>query len=391
MRQPFYKKWVSFTRNSVGAPEILDTNNYYPFGLNHIEGPWASAIFGNWSSYKFGGKELQETGMFDFGARFYMPDLGRWGVIDPLAETSRRFTPYNYAYNNPISFIDPDGRKAMNPDEERMSFASGGALEYNLSGRSGSFSNFLGFDDPIDALNRNVKRGGGSNKSESRGKYYLPNFSQFNFSQIADNITVDKDGKVINIVRNKKPNRFFDESGMQLFFNDSESVDKNARNKKYDIGDQVYYQIDWDEFLTAISKVSKNDLIINLLIQAKTGDIVIAPSAKIAAYGLIVSQSVMGDADFSAHYLSRKLDLNGINVYQNDSSYHFRFGNTNTIYSLMDAGNFMWGGWSRFIGLTTLEVYGGSNLNEIFSSGRMDTPADQRSVFNGRKFLTNGK
>ncbi|WP_311773104.1 RHS repeat-associated core domain-containing protein [Chryseobacterium lactis] len=167
MRQPFYKKWVSFTRNSAGDPEILDTNNYYPFGLNHIEGPWASAIFGNWSNYKFGGKELQETGMFDFGARFYMPDLGRWGVIDPLAETSRRFTPYNYVYNNPISFIDPDGRKAIAPGEERTSFASGGALEYNLSGRSGSFSNFLGFDDPIDALNRNVKAGGGGNVTKN--------------------------------------------------------------------------------------------------------------------------------------------------------------------------------------------------------------------------------
>lgn len=69
----------------------------------------------NLDNFKFTGKEnLPETDYTDFGARLYDNLVPRFISIDPLAEISRRWSPYAYTYDNPLRFIDPDGMGVRN-------------------------------------------------------------------------------------------------------------------------------------------------------------------------------------------------------------------------------------------------------------------------------------
>ena len=100
---------VSFGRNSAGALEITDANDYYPFGMNHLKTGNAFFGAGSYKNYKYQGQELQETGFYSFKWRNYMSDVGRFFNIDPLAEKYPTWTPYAFSGNRVIDARELEG------------------------------------------------------------------------------------------------------------------------------------------------------------------------------------------------------------------------------------------------------------------------------------------
>ena len=100
----------------TASTEIIEESNYYPFGLRQRGYNNVTNSLGNSVAQKFGynGKELNEElgfNMYDYGARMYDPSVGRWFVIDALADDPMQIdlTPYNFTWNNPVNIDDPDG------------------------------------------------------------------------------------------------------------------------------------------------------------------------------------------------------------------------------------------------------------------------------------------
>lgn len=101
--------WDDFEVEHIKSP-VISSRDYFPFGLTFNSYNRENAVP---NQYQYNGKELQDElslGWLDYGARMYMSDIGRWGVIDPMSSKRSGLSPYNYVQNNPLLRVDPTGK-----------------------------------------------------------------------------------------------------------------------------------------------------------------------------------------------------------------------------------------------------------------------------------------
>ena len=89
--------------------DIISYEEYHPFGTTSYRSGRSETEV-SMKRYKYNGKERdEETGFYAYGMRYYAAWICRFVSVDPLQFKYQYYTPFQYAGNKPISFIDLDG------------------------------------------------------------------------------------------------------------------------------------------------------------------------------------------------------------------------------------------------------------------------------------------
>lgn len=126
-------KIVYFHQDHLGSTNAISDElgkkiediQYFPFGETRFDTGSTDVSM----SYKYTSKELDETGLYYYGARYYNPGLGRFISADIIVQDysdPQALNRYSYVLNNPLNYIDPTGygfRKWYKKNRDRIKAA----------------------------------------------------------------------------------------------------------------------------------------------------------------------------------------------------------------------------------------------------------------------------
>ncbi len=147
-----------------GSGTVVETSSYYPSGMRFGESVVSG---GSVQPYRHIGKEMQSMhglNWYDNGARMRQVDIPVWTTLDPLAEKYYSISPYAYCADNPVKFIDSNGKDIdiWYPTD------NGGVASFRFNGSNANQAPKNSYvQDVVTAYNYDVNNGGGDNLKEA--------------------------------------------------------------------------------------------------------------------------------------------------------------------------------------------------------------------------------